>query len=76
MVPNHPYFNCVITLNNIQRDNMTKRSKHKCSFAEDSTKDVAGWMATNLKTNFCSASETVWWKKVEAEWMVSKYVGV
>ena len=35
------------------------------SFADDSIKDVPGWMAANLKTDFCSVGELVWGKSVE-----------
>jgi hypothetical protein len=39
----------------------------KCrrSFIDDSIKDVAGWMVTNLKTDFCLIGEVVWGKRVE-----------
>lgn len=35
------------------------------SFVDDSFKDVVGWMAANLKTNFCPVGEVVWGKRVE-----------
>ncbi len=35
------------------------------SFVDESIKDVAGWMAANLETDFCSSSELVWGKRVE-----------
>lgn len=36
------------------------------SFVDDSITDVAGWMATNLKTDFCPVGELVWGKRVES----------
>ncbi len=36
------------------------------SFVDESIKDVAGWMAENLKTDFCSVREVVWGKRVRA----------
>lgn len=35
------------------------------SFVDESIKDVAGWMAANLKTDFCPVGEVVWGKRVE-----------
>ena len=35
------------------------------SFVDDSITDVAGWMATNLETDFCPVGEVVWGKRVE-----------
>lgn len=54
--------------------------KCRCSFVDDSIKDVADWMAANLKTEFCSVGKVVWGKKVEIEsqpktsalWMMSR----
>jgi len=34
------------------------------SFVDDSIKDVAEWMAANLKTDFCPVGEVVWGKRV------------
>lgn len=35
------------------------------SFVDDSITDVAGWMAANLKTDFCPVGEVVWGKRVD-----------
>lgn len=34
------------------------------SFVDDSIKDVAGWMAYNLETDFCTVGEVVWGRRV------------
>ena len=34
------------------------------SFVDDSITDVPGWMAANLKTDFCPVGEVVWGKRV------------
>ena len=39
--------------------------KCKRSFVNESIKDVAAWMAANLKTDFCPVGEVVWGKRVE-----------
>lgn len=35
------------------------------SFVDDSIKDVLGWMAANVKIDFCPVGEVVWGKRVE-----------
>ena len=37
------------------------------SFVDESITGVAGWMAANLKTDFCSVGELVWGKRVKFE---------
>lgn len=36
------------------------------SFVDESITDVVGWMAGNLKTEFCPVGEVVWGKRVES----------
>lgn len=46
------------------------------SFVDDSITDVPGWIAANLKTDFCPVGEVVWGKRVESERMAGKHVGI
>ena len=39
--------------------------KCRCSFVDESIKDVAGWMAGNLSADFLPVGELVWGKRVE-----------
>jgi hypothetical protein len=35
------------------------------SFVDEAIKDIAGWIAANLKTDFCPAGKVVWGKRME-----------